>query len=118
VQQGNFNDYQLLIMNKMPVVEVHIVENDESQGGVGESGMPPIAPAVCHAIFALTGKRVAKSVRRALIRWRFPAAARRSWNRCQYSRRLACSRPSARSFARSGTASARLKRTVRGSAAM
>lgn len=60
VVQGNFNDYPMLTMNEMPVVEVHIVQSDESQGGVGEPGTPPIAPAVCNAVFALTGKRVRK----------------------------------------------------------
>ena len=58
VQQGNFNDYEMLRMSEMPVVEVHIVPSSDSQGGVGEPGTPPIAPAVCNAIFAATGKRV------------------------------------------------------------
>jgi isoquinoline 1-oxidoreductase beta subunit len=60
VQQSNFNDYEMLRMNEMPVVEVHIVPSTDSQGGVGEPGTPPIAPAVCNAIFALTGKRIRK----------------------------------------------------------
>ena len=58
VVQGNFNDYQMLKLAEMPHVEVHIVDSNESQGGVGEPGTPPIAPAVCNAIFALTGKRI------------------------------------------------------------
>jgi len=45
-------------MNEMPVIEVHIVPSSDAQGGVGEPGTPPIAPAVCNAIFAATGKRV------------------------------------------------------------
>jgi isoquinoline 1-oxidoreductase subunit beta len=58
VQQGNFNDYRMLRLAEMPQVEVHIVPSSDSQGGVGEPGTPPIAPAVCNAIFALTGKRI------------------------------------------------------------
>jgi isoquinoline 1-oxidoreductase beta subunit len=58
VVQGNFNDYPVLRMNEMPVVEVHLVKSTEAPGGVGEPGTPPAAPAVCNAIFAATGKRV------------------------------------------------------------
>ena len=58
VTQSNFHDYQMLRMAEMPVVEVHIVPSTEAPGGVGEPGTPPIAPAVCNAIFAATGKRI------------------------------------------------------------
>ncbi len=59
VNQSNFNDYEVLRMNDAPpVIEVHIVRNNERSGGVGEPGVPPIAPAVCNAIFAATGKRI------------------------------------------------------------
>jgi isoquinoline 1-oxidoreductase beta subunit len=59
VNQSNFNDYEVLRMNDAPpVIEVHIVPNTERPGGVGEPGVPPIAPAVANAIFAATGKRV------------------------------------------------------------
>jgi len=58
VEQGNFNDYDMVRMNEMPKVEVHIVESLDGPGGVGEPGTPPIAPAVCNAIFAATGKPV------------------------------------------------------------
>ena len=58
VEQSNFHDYPVLRMNEMPAVEVHLVPSTESPGGVGEPGTPPIAPAVCNALFALTGKRV------------------------------------------------------------
>ena len=57
-QQRNFHDYQMLRMNEMPVVEVHIVPSNEKMGGVGEPGVPPVAPAVCNAIFAATGERI------------------------------------------------------------
>jgi isoquinoline 1-oxidoreductase beta subunit len=60
VQQGNFDTYRMLQMADMPAVEVHIVPSTEAPGGVGEPGTPPIAPAVCNAIFALTGKRIRK----------------------------------------------------------
>ena len=58
VVQSNFHDYQMLRLAEMPVVEVHIVPSSEAPGGVGEPGTPPIAPAVCNAIFAATGKRI------------------------------------------------------------
>ena len=60
VQQSNFHDYRMLRLAEMPVVEVHIVPSTDAQGGVGEPGTPPIAPAVCNALFALTGKRIRK----------------------------------------------------------
>jgi isoquinoline 1-oxidoreductase beta subunit len=58
VTQSNFHDYQMLRIAEMPVVEVHIMPSNEAPGGVGEPGTPPIAPAVCNAIFAATGKRI------------------------------------------------------------
>jgi isoquinoline 1-oxidoreductase beta subunit len=58
VEQGNFNDYPVLRMNEMPVVETHIVPSTGPMGGVGEIGVPCIAPAVCNAIFAATGRRI------------------------------------------------------------
>ncbi len=58
VQQSNFHDYPPLRMNEMPKVEVHIVESDADLGGIGEPGTPPIAPAVCNALYAATGKRI------------------------------------------------------------
>lgn len=60
VKQRNFNDYRMLRMNEMPQVEVHIVKSTEKMGGVGEPGVPPIAPAVANALFVLTGKRIHK----------------------------------------------------------
>ncbi len=58
VQQENFHQYDVLRMDEMPVVEVHIVASEEAPGGIGEAGVPPIAPAVANAIFAITGKRI------------------------------------------------------------
>jgi isoquinoline 1-oxidoreductase beta subunit len=58
VQQSNFHDYPVLRLNEMPEVEGHIVESSEKSGGVGEVGVPPLAPAVGNAVFAATGKRI------------------------------------------------------------
>jgi len=58
VEQDNFDTYPILRMNEMPKVEVHIVPSQDPPGGVGEPGVPPIAPAVANALFALTGIRV------------------------------------------------------------
>ena len=58
VKQSNFHDYPMLRMSEMPEVEVHLVTNTEEPGGAGEPGVPPIAPAVTNALFALTGKRI------------------------------------------------------------
>jgi CO/xanthine dehydrogenase Mo-binding subunit len=57
VKQGNFNDYRMLRMSEMPVIDVHVVPSTEEPGGVGEPAVPPTAPAVANAVFALTGKR-------------------------------------------------------------
>jgi isoquinoline 1-oxidoreductase beta subunit len=58
VVQGNFDDYEPLRIDEMPAVEVHVVPSREPPGGIGEPGVPPLAPAVANALFAATGKRV------------------------------------------------------------
>jgi isoquinoline 1-oxidoreductase beta subunit len=59
VEQSNFHDYQVLRMEDAPEIEVHIVPGGiDPADGVGESGVPPLAPAVANAIFAATGVRV------------------------------------------------------------
>jgi isoquinoline 1-oxidoreductase beta subunit len=58
VQQSNFHDYRMLRIEEMPAVEVHIVPSSEPSTGVGEPGVPTLAPALCNALFVLTGKRV------------------------------------------------------------
>lgn len=57
-EQSNFHDYRCLRMEEMPKVEVHMVSSAEPPTGVGEPGVPPLAPALAGAIFAATGKRV------------------------------------------------------------
>jgi isoquinoline 1-oxidoreductase beta subunit len=58
VQQSNFHDYPVLRMNETPPVHVTVMVTDNPPGGVGELGVPPIAPAIANAVAALTGKRL------------------------------------------------------------
>ena len=58
VVESNFDGYEVLRLDEMPVVEVHIVPSSERPTGVGEPGVPPIGPAVANAYRAATGKRV------------------------------------------------------------
>ncbi|HET9223063.1 MAG TPA: molybdopterin cofactor-binding domain-containing protein, partial [Roseiflexaceae bacterium] len=58
VQQSNFDNYPLLRLDEMPLVEVHIVPSARSPQGMGEMGVPTLAPALANAIFNATGKRV------------------------------------------------------------
>ncbi|MGB5340355.1 MAG: molybdopterin cofactor-binding domain-containing protein, partial [Gammaproteobacteria bacterium] len=58
VQQGNFHDYPMLTLAQMPVVETHIVASGDFWGGIGEPPLPPIAPALCNALYAATGKPI------------------------------------------------------------
>jgi isoquinoline 1-oxidoreductase beta subunit len=58
--ETNFHNYQVLRMNEMPRIEVHIYPSTEVPAGVGEPGVPPVAPALGNAIFSLTGKRLRK----------------------------------------------------------
>jgi isoquinoline 1-oxidoreductase subunit beta len=58
VQQGNFHQYEVLRIDEMPVIEVHLVPSHEAPAGIGEASTPPIGPAVANAIFAATGKRL------------------------------------------------------------
>ncbi len=58
VQQGNFDDYEMLRMSGMPKITVHITNSKEAPGGIGEPGVPPIAPAVANALFAARGIRM------------------------------------------------------------
>ena len=57
-QQTNFHQYQLLRANQTPLVDVKVIPTDNAPGGIGEAGLPPLAPAVASAVAKLTGKRV------------------------------------------------------------
>jgi isoquinoline 1-oxidoreductase subunit beta len=58
VVQKNFNNYDPIRIDEMPVVEVHIVPSHENPGGIGEASTPSIVPAVVNAVYAATKKRV------------------------------------------------------------
>ncbi len=58
--EKNFDAYKMPRISDIPEIEVHIVDNDEKPGGVGEPGLPPFSPALCNAIFDLSGKRIRK----------------------------------------------------------
>lgn len=58
--QNNFHTYKMPRINDIPDIEVHVVDNTEDAGGVGEPGLPPFTPALTNAIFDLTGKRIRK----------------------------------------------------------
>jgi isoquinoline 1-oxidoreductase beta subunit len=58
VEQTNFDGYEVLHLDEMPQVEVHILQSKEGPTGVGEPGVPPIGPAVANAVFAATVKRI------------------------------------------------------------
>jgi isoquinoline 1-oxidoreductase subunit beta len=60
VEQSNFDTYRALRMNEAPQIDVHIVQNYEAAGGLGEPGTSALAPAVTNAIFAATGVRLRK----------------------------------------------------------
>jgi isoquinoline 1-oxidoreductase beta subunit len=59
-EQTNYHQYQVLRMNEIPPVEIHVMPSTEKPSGAGEPGLPPVAPALCNAIFLLTGKRIKK----------------------------------------------------------
>jgi isoquinoline 1-oxidoreductase beta subunit len=71
VVEGNFDDYQMLRLDAMPEVETHLaLTGGKKWGGIGEPGVPPIAPAVCNAIFRITGKRIRSlPLRNHDLRW-------------------------------------------------
>ncbi len=58
VQEQNFHQYDVLRMEEMPKIEVHLLPTQNNPGGMGEASTPGIAPAVANAIFAATGKRI------------------------------------------------------------
>ena len=60
IVQKNFDTYEPLRYNQTPEIQIYIDENDEAPGGMGEPAVPCIAPALCNAIYAATGKRIRK----------------------------------------------------------
>ena len=64
MRETNFNTYRLLRANEMPEVEVVLVSSDATPGGIGELAVGPVAPALCNALFAATGKRLRDAGRR------------------------------------------------------
>jgi isoquinoline 1-oxidoreductase beta subunit len=59
-QQSNFHNYSVLRQGEIPQMEVFVMKNEDLPGGVGEPGLPPVAPALCNAVFLATGKRIRK----------------------------------------------------------
>src|SRR5262249_17413961 len=57
VQAGNFNDYPILRIDASPRIEVQLLRSSAPPTGVGEIAVPPVAPAIANAVFALTGER-------------------------------------------------------------
>lgn len=58
VKQTNFNDYPIVTMAECPVIEVHLAPSGDAVGGIGEPGLPAVAPAVVNAVYAASGTRV------------------------------------------------------------
>jgi isoquinoline 1-oxidoreductase beta subunit len=58
VQQSNFHDYPVLRMADAPKITTKVIVTDNKPGGIGEAGLPPVAPAVANAVYKLTGKRL------------------------------------------------------------
>src|ERR671930_2533386 len=71
VAEGNFVEYPMLRLDSMPEVETHLaLTGGDKWGGIGEPGVPPVAPAVCNAIFKVTGKRIRSlPLRKHDLRW-------------------------------------------------
>ena len=58
--EKNFDTYRMPKISDTPVMDIYIMDNEEKPGGAGEPALPPFAPALCNAIFDLTGKRIRK----------------------------------------------------------
>jgi isoquinoline 1-oxidoreductase beta subunit len=58
VKQGNFHEFQVARMFECPQIETHVVPSSEPPEGIGEPGLPPLAPAVSNALFVLSGQRL------------------------------------------------------------
>ncbi len=60
MEQSNFHQYTVARMSDMPAIDLHIVPSEDPPTGMGEPGLPPLAPAFANALFKLTGKRLRK----------------------------------------------------------
>ena len=58
MEQSNFHDYQIATMTQVPDINIEIINSEDAPRGLGEPPLPPVAPAICNAIFAATGKRI------------------------------------------------------------
>jgi CO/xanthine dehydrogenase Mo-binding subunit len=58
VQQSNFHDCPIISMDEMPHVETYFIEGNTTPSGIGEMGVPPVAPTLANAVFAASGKRI------------------------------------------------------------
>ena len=58
VEQGNFDTYRLLRLADVPAIEVYLLPQGGRPGGVGEPGLPAVAPALANALFNATGRRI------------------------------------------------------------
>ncbi len=59
-QQSNYHQFNIFRINETPKIAIHVMPSEADPGGAGEPGLPPVAPALCNAIFNLTGKRIRK----------------------------------------------------------
>jgi isoquinoline 1-oxidoreductase beta subunit len=58
VRETNFHTYRVLRFDEMPELDMHLIPSEAAPGGIGEAAVPPVAPAICNAVFAATGKRL------------------------------------------------------------
>ena len=110
VEQSNFHDYPLLRINEMPAVEVHIVPSTDKPTGVGEPGVPLIAPAVANALAAATGQAPAQAAAVARVRRGGTRAGAESRDRRAVDRGVRRGRGDARHRPDAAGARARLRR--------
>ena len=119
VEQSNFHDYPVLRINEMPAIEVHIVPSTDKPTGVGEPGVPSIAPAVANALAAATGQRLRNAAAEARLSRPMPdgdgsaaqaAGARAAGDAFRHGRSRRCRSPRSRAPRRFASCDALLPR--------